>query len=110
IRSLISEPRRCSVRSALSIALVVAALGACGTDSVPRDDGGGSGSNIPEVVDEDVCETSYLDYDNFGEPFVINWCRGCHSSEVPAGMRQKAPIGANFDNLEQVRMWGERIA
>jgi uncharacterized membrane protein len=84
-------------------------LAACGTDSMPRD-GDGSGSNEPEVVDPNVCDDSYLDYDNFGAPFVINWCRGCHSSAVPAGMRQKAPAGANFDNLDQVRMWGDRIA
>jgi len=94
------------------VALVL--LVACGTDSVSRDDGegsgSGSGSNEPIEVDPDACETSYLDYDNFGAPFVINWCRGCHSSEVPAGMRQKAPADANFDTLAQVRMWSERIA
>jgi uncharacterized membrane protein len=96
------------MRSWLSALLLVAA---CGTDSVQRDgDDEGSGSNEMVEVDPDVCETSYLDYDNFGAPFVINWCRGCHSSAVPAGMRQKAPADANFDNLEQVRMWGDRIA
>jgi hypothetical protein len=98
-----------SWRDVASIALV-ALLAACGTDSVPRDEGEGSGENEPIVVDPDVCETSYLDYDNFGAPFVINWCRGCHSSVVPVNMRQKAPVDANFDNLEQVQMWGERIA
>ena len=93
------------MRSLLSVVLVV--LAACGTDSVPRD---GSGSNEPEVVDPNVCDTSYLDYDNFGAPFTINWCRGCHSSAVPMAMRQKAPADTNFDNLDQVRMWGDRIA
>jgi uncharacterized membrane protein len=83
-------------------------LAACGTDSVQRD-GDGSGSNEPIEVDPNVCDTSYLDYDNFGAPFVINWCRGCHSSAVPPAMRQKAPIDANFDNLDQVRTWGEHI-
>jgi uncharacterized membrane protein len=97
------------MRSWLSALLVVAA---CGTDSMPRDDGEGSGSGSNEMieVDPNVCDTSYLDYDNFGAPFVINWCRGCHSSAVPVAMRQKAPADANFDNLEQVRMWSERIA
>ena len=74
------------MRSWPSVALAIA-LAACGTDSVARDDtdysGDGSG-------DTDVCRTSYLDYDNFGAPFVINWCRGCHSSSVPQAMRQKA--------------------
>ena len=56
-----------------------------------------------------ACQTSYLSYDNFGAPFVINWCRGCHSTAVPADMRQKAPIEVNLDNLDQVRAWGPRI-
>lgn len=90
------------MRSWLSLAFVLAA---CGTDSVPRDDG----DNEPIVVDPNVCDTSYLDYDNFGAPFVINWCRGCHSSAVPMAMRQKAPIDVNFDTLDQVRTWGDRI-
>src|SRR5512139_4116754 len=90
------------MRSWLSLAFVLAA---CGTDSVPRDDG----DNKPIVVDPNVCDTSYLDYDNFGAPFEINWCRGCHSSAVPMRMRQKAPIDVNFDTLDQVRTWGERI-
>lgn len=96
------------MRSWPSALAVAALLAACGTDSVARDEG--DMDDEPMVVDPDVCETSYLDYDNFGAPFVINWCRGCHSSEVPANMRQKAPADANFDNIEQVRMWAERIA
>ena len=98
------------MRFARNLAFALVMLGACGTDSVPRDDGMGSGSNEPEMVDPNVCDTSYLTYDNFGEPFMLNWCRGCHSSAVPVAMRQKAPADANFDSLEQVRMWGEHIA
>ena len=85
------------------------ALAACGTDVRTGGDDDGSGSNVPEQVDPNVCDTSYLDYDNFGAPFVINWCRGCHSTAVPADMRQKAPIEVNLDNLDQVRAWGPRI-
>jgi uncharacterized membrane protein len=88
---------------------IVLALAACGTDSVPREAIGEEENEMVEV-DPDVCETSYLDYENFGAPFVINWCRGCHSSAVPANMRQKAPADANFDDLEDIRTWGERIA
>ncbi|HEX5059937.1 MAG TPA: hypothetical protein VFV99_11285 [Kofleriaceae bacterium] len=95
------------MRSWLSLALVLAA---CGTE-VPAGDGSGSGSGSDdEQVDPSVCDTSYLDYDNFGAPFVINWCRGCHSDAVPAGMRQKAPLDANFDTLAQVRTWSQKIA
>ena len=84
---------------------VVAALvaGACGTDRVPEDD--------PEdpPIEPGACETSYLDYENFGAPFVVSWCRGCHSSQVPMGMRQMAPIDVNFDTAEDVTRWSERI-
>jgi len=97
------------MRSWLSLAVVlVSLLAACGTE-VPAGDGDGSGSD-EEQVDPSVCDTSYLDYDNFGAPFVINWCRGCHSDAVPAGMRQKAPLDANFDTLAQVRTWSQKIA
>ncbi|NVB77068.1 MAG: hypothetical protein HOV81_01615 [Kofleriaceae bacterium] len=89
------------MRSLLSLALVLAA---CGTDSVTRDD------DDDPIVEPDVCDTSYLDYDNFGAPFVINWCRGCHSSSVPQAMRQRAPLGVNFDTADDVRTWGAKIA
>ena len=92
------------MRSWLSLALVLAA---CGTEVPMGEDRSGDDT---EQVDPNVCETSYLDYDNFGAPFVINWCRGCHSSAVPAGMRQKAPLDANFDTIAQVRTWGDKIA
>ena len=68
------------MRSWLSALLLVAA---CGTDVRPVDEGGDDSPIEP--IAPDACETSYLDYNNFGAPFVINWCRGCHSSSVPQG-------------------------
>ena len=100
------------MRSSPSVVLVAAlgcALGACGTDSVNRPLHEPDDDPSPIEVNPDVCETSFLDYQNFGAAFVSNWCRGCHSSDVPLGMRQKAPIDANFDNLAQIQMWGERM-
>lgn len=90
------------MRSWLSVVFVLAA---CGNDSVPRGD---EGEPIP--VDPSQCEDSFLDYQNFGEPFVLDWCRGCHSSTVPTNMRQNAPPDINFDTLDQVKQWNERIA
>jgi uncharacterized membrane protein len=76
--------------------IVIAALGlaaaACGDDR------------------ERACETSYLRYDNFGQPFIANWCRGCHSSELEPGMRQLAPNNINFDTLDDVHAWADRIS
>ncbi|HEY5935522.1 MAG TPA: hypothetical protein VIU61_12820 [Kofleriaceae bacterium] len=85
------------MRSWPSLVLVVA-LG-CGNDRAVGDD----------EVDPDRCETSYLTYNNFGEPFALDWCRGCHSSDVPMNMRQKAPIDVNFDSHEDIMTWRERI-
>ena len=91
-----------SWREWLAIAAIAGAAAACsGTppgDDMPGDDGGG-----------DPCATSYLTYESFGEPFVTNWCRSCHSSEVPLDMRQTAPEDVNFDDLDDVRGFADRI-
>ena len=50
-----------------------------------------------------MCRTSSLTYQNFGEPFMANWCNGCHSSGLPSGMRQLAPADVNFDTLAEIR-------
>src|SRR5439155_9648842 len=57
----------------------------------------------PPVVTPEVCATSFLRYQNFGEPFVANWCRGCHSGGLPSGMRQGAPADVNFDTQLEVQ-------
>lgn len=92
------------MRSSRELVLVVSlALGACGNDRAIGPD------DPPAPPDPDTCETSYLTYGNFGEPFALDWCRGCHSSAIPAGMRQKAPMGVNFDTQEDITHWRERI-
>ena len=80
------------MRSSPSALGVLLALAAC--------------SDEPRPVE---CTTSPLTYDNFGEPFVLDWCRGCHSSALPAGMRQLAPLDVNFDTRDDVRDWSPRI-
>jgi len=65
----------------------------------------GCGGEDPPVA----CETSYLTYDNFGAPFVLDWCRGCHSAALPNDMRQDAPVDVNFDTRAEVRAWSHRI-
>ena len=85
--------------------LIAALLAACGNDI-------GSEPNIPDDDDPlpvNKCETTFLDHDNFGAPFVANWCRGCHSSAVPMNMRQEAPIEVNFDDEADLVVWAERI-
>jgi uncharacterized membrane protein len=99
------------MRSSRSVALALAiAANACGTEFDPPD--------VP-VPDEDAgvtpitpeqCDDSYLDYQNFAAAFSNDWCRGCHGSSVPEGMRQEAPLGVDFDDLSALRHWSERIA
>src|SRR5438445_13336809 len=88
------------MRSWLSLVVV---LVACGTDVRPPDENGDPTPSAP------ACDKSYLDYGNFGAPFVLNWCRGCHSSTIPQTQRQKAPMTVNFDTLDDVQNWSERI-
>lgn len=83
----------------LGVALLVAI-----TSAGCADEPGNSGN-----IDPSVCDTSYLNYDNFAGPFMTNWCRGCHSSSAPADMRQKAPADVNFDDAAAVRKWAARI-
>ena len=77
--------------------LVLALVLACGNDRAP-------GGDPP-----DSCEDSYLTYQNFAEPFALDWCRGCHSAAVPANMRQDAPPDVNFDSHADVMRWQDRI-
>lgn len=69
----------------------LAALLGCGADTDP------------------ACAQSYLRYDNFGAPFIVNWCRACHSADTPPSMRQQAPADVNFDNLSEIRHWSLQI-
>lgn len=82
-------------RLALVLALVAAA---CGSDIAPV-----------EPAPASTCEDSVLTYQNFGEPFLLDWCRGCHASGLPEDMRQGAPVGVDFDDLDLVRTHAERI-
>ena len=44
-----------------------------------------------------------LTYENFGEPFMLDWCRGCHSAALADGLRQGAPLEFNFEDVETIR-------
>lgn len=76
----------------LAACAVWLALAGCGADTDP------------------ACARSFLRYDNFGAPFIADWCRSCHSAALPADMRQQAPAEINFDNLSEVRHWSIAIA
>jgi uncharacterized membrane protein len=51
-----------------------------------------------------ACPTGNItSWDDFGAPFFRDWCTGCHSSTLPAGQRQNAPMGVDFDTLAGIR-------
>jgi len=84
-----ARPRRRA--GLLSLALCVAGPAACGSDTDP------------------ACDRSYLRYENFGAPFLVSWCRPCHSAQLPPDLRQDAPLDVNFDTVEDARSWAHRI-
>jgi uncharacterized membrane protein len=57
------------------------------------------GDNSPGTA----CDTSYLSYDNFGAPYMSDWCRGCHSADLAPAMRQGAPVTVDLDTLDEIR-------
>ena len=95
-----------------ALALAVALLAACG-------DGGGAdgepgGDDGPPDVGETLADRacpgdSFLTYGNFGAPFFAEYCTGCHSSQIPADMRQDAPPGVDFETLDGVRSHADLI-
>ena len=70
----------------------------------------GAGCSSDEPSELELCaEQSALTYNNFGDPFMRDWCTGCHSSDLPVGSRARAPITVNLDSREDVLLWLERI-
>lgn len=61
-------------------------------------------------LDERPCpEDSILTSENFGAPFMLTYCNGCHSSSLGADERADAPLDMNFDTLADVRAQAPRI-
>ncbi len=61
-------------------------------------------------LDERPCpDDSDLTWENFGGPFVLTYCTGCHHSELPADVRQNAPYAINLETVELVRQNADRM-
>jgi uncharacterized membrane protein len=94
MRSSPEPPARRRGRALAALALTAAAATAavaCGADTDPR------------------CDRSFLRYANFGAPFIVSWCRACHSAALAPDARQDAPVDVNFDTLDDIRRWSPRI-
>ena len=70
----------------------------------------GPPARVPIQTDAVPCPPeSFLSWENFGEPFLLSQCTGCHSSDLPEGTRQNAPLGVDLDGYDNARAWGSRI-
>lgn len=87
--------------------MVTLLLGACDPDA----DGDGLDLDGPWAsLDERPCPPdSIVSFENFGAPFMLDHCKGCHSGALPADMRQKAPTAIDFDDLQDIRDHADRI-
>ena len=63
-----------------------------------------------ESFDERPCPTdSALTWENFGQPFMRNWCTACHAESLDEPARGGAPAGIDFNDLDGVRTHAARI-
>ena len=114
------------MRSRPELAVVLLWLAACGdagdastgetgaTTSTGSTGGDSSGdvstTGEPASLDERPCpEDSVLSSENFGAPFMLTHCTGCHHSSLPASERAGAPLAIDFDTIDRVRMHAPRV-
>jgi len=72
--------------------------------------GSGDESGESSVITGRNCPPdAFVDAQNFGMPLMLTHCNGCHSASLPESMRQDAPLGIDFDTIEDVREHAERI-
>ena len=110
-----------NVRSSLLVAVIGASLAAAvGCGSVSDLTGGANKAKAtptytPILIPGRACPTgSVLTWENFGEPFMLSHCTGCHSSQLdgsgpPPGNRQGAPVGIDFDTYLLTRQFAVQI-
>lgn len=55
-----------------------------------------------------VCEPETIDYESTAEPFLQNYCTGCHSSQLGGSKRFGAPETVNLDSYSAAVEWAER--
>jgi uncharacterized membrane protein len=93
----------------MAVALVATALVACASEDEEVAPPAGP-ARAPTTLAERACpQGSNLTFEDFGGPFLYSWCNGCHTSTLAEGQRQNAPMNVNFDTIEDVRGWADRI-
>lgn len=95
------------MRARLGVPLLLLALGCEGV--APGDDAGESGGSTKDsAATTGTCaEAPIVNWNNFGEAFLIHQCNGCHAATTPE--RYGAPADVSFDTVEQAWAWAPRI-
>lgn len=78
------------------------------TTGEPPDDGS-TGDDTTGDPGSEACADSVLTWENFGEPFALSWCTGCHHSALPTADRAGAPCGINFDTHAGASLFAQNI-
>lgn len=106
-------------RPRLLIALL--SLASCSPEQVPGDSDGdtdaatgaastGASTGAWDSLDVRPCPPdSALTAEDFGGPFMLTYCTGCHHAALPEGERAGAPLGVDFETLDKVRLHADRI-
>ena len=98
-----------SRRAGAALLLLVLGLG-CGDDAGPKaddgagDDSGGASADGGATDTGPCAEVPLVNYNNFGQGFILHTCQGCHAST--AADRYGAPESSTFDTVEEV--WAQR--
>jgi hypothetical protein len=99
-------------KTTLLLAFMLCCCGSSETKLVEEDDTPPKIPNlapIPDPTNLNCEQGTALNYENFGEGFMLNHCTMCHASDLPDGYRGGAPISANFDTPEDVQIWRASI-
>lgn len=63
----------------------------------------------PSLGERPCPPDSALTAEDFGGPFMLTYCTGCHHASLPAGERAGAPLGVDFETLTKIRAQADRI-
>lgn len=75
--------------------------GSSGTESESAADSETDTGDVVEgpIEGRDCLPDNGLTASNFGMPFLLTWCAGCHSAQLDADERGGAPVGIDLDTV-----------
>ena len=80
-----------------------------GTTGAPTTGETTEATEYPSLDERPCPEDSILTAENFGAPFMLTHCTGCHHVALKEGERAGAPLGVDFESLTKVRAQAAQI-